>query len=538
MVNKYPFLEINRQIFQSGRIPVGLSKFINIPKRKFPEKFEVRGKNSVLTGYFSCFNKSPDKTTLLKIFEESRWGEFNDIAADFLFIFLNFNKSEVMILTDQSGKFPIFFSTSKDNYFRASPSFQELKNRTGSTSLDAGATLNIIARQMFITEDTVVNEIKKLPPFTILKVNKQMDYSLHSLFNPWKFISEEKEKYDSLKNFTDDFITLLNHIVEEKIQKVGSLKIGSDISSGFDSSLIGYLIKKNYTNPFICFCGISEVTKDDTDADIVELFAKRHDLKVKFINENNLYPFSSKEEVNVAKGSQNPILSSLILNFYRIISKSGVDIEFTGDGGDELYKSQQLEKSLLYSIQEDYFYRVKALKSGLFNILTKTGVEIFMDKHSFIEKDVFHSIISPSAFMLSQDLFELLWETNIWVFEPFMDNRLIEFFRRMPSKDGGENIFTKQEILKTREDIFIKEQFRPKKGQVGQVRLFLEKKSDLAVSILKNSVLGGLGIIKSPEIIDNLKRGNTKKYFEGDAMSFLLALLRLELYLQNNNIKI
>ena len=119
----------------------------------------------------------------------------------------------------------------------------------------------------------------------------------------------------------------------------------------------------------------------------------------------------------------------------------------------------------------------------------------------------------------------------------FIDSRLIEFFRKIPSRKGGENIFTKQEILKFRDDIFIKEQFRPKRGQAGQVRLFLEKKSNLAISILENSVLGSMGIIKSSEIIDSLKGGDTKKYFEGDTMSFLLALLRLELYLQNGQLQ-
>jgi len=419
MTNKYPFLEINRQILQRDRIPTDLSKSINIPERKFPEKFEIKGRNSLLTGYFSGFNKSPNKITLLKIFEESRWGEFKDIVADFLFIFVNFDKNEVIVLTDQSGKFPVYFSISGSDYFLASPSFQEIKNRIENTSLNIAAALDIVARQMFITKDTVVNEIKKLPPFTVLKVNKQMRYSLHPLFNPWKSASERREKYDSLENFTGDFIKLMDQIVEEKILKIDTLNIGSDISSGFDSSLISYLIGKNYAKPFVCFCGISEVTKDDTDADIVKLFAKKHGLDIKFINENNLYPFSSSEELDIAKASQNPLLSSLSLNFYRTISKSGVNIEFTGDGGDELYKSQRLEESLLYSIQEDYFYRVKALKSGLFNILTSTGVEAFMDKQSFIEKDIFHSLVSPSAFMLNQGLFELLWETNVWSFQPF-----------------------------------------------------------------------------------------------------------------------
>jgi len=119
---------------------------------------------------------------------------------------------------------------------------------------------------------------------------------------------------------------------------------------------------------------------------------------------------------------------------------------------------------------------------------------------------------------------------------PFIDPRLVQLARMIPRK--GSKALSKQEIWKTREEIFAPSQFRPKEGPVGHVQLFLDKKQDFIISVLKKSILAQKGWIKASEIIDDMKKGDTHKYLEGDALSFLLATLQLEYFIQQNNIKI
>lgn len=527
-------LVIPKKTFQEGSLSRTITSSLTIPKRVFPPNFEVKNKDFLCTGYFACYNKRMAPETVAKLCQEGRWSFLASLVGDFLIIYCDFTTNEISILTDQTGKFPCFFSLTKGELI-TSTNFETVKNALPSLTLNTTASFDLFARAMTISNETVISEIEQIPPGTLLKINNNFSHNLTSLVDLKTFLGQELSAYTSLTNFANDFLALLKQLVAERIQSIGNLKFGSDISSGFDSSIICYLLK-NYARPFTCYCGISQYTTGDTSPQIVREFAQRHGLQVKFINEDLFYPLSSKNDLGWAARSPNQIAQELMHNFYSQPAKDGCKIEFTGEGADEVYKAYLMDLLSPFPIQEEYFWTVKKVKLGLERLLTEEGIKILLDRRRFQRKRPFWSILSPSAILLNLGLFPICWETGVWPMTPFTDPRLIQFARRVPRRDS--KAILKQEIWKSRQEIFVPSQFRTKQGPVGQVELFLEKKKDFVIAVLEESFLSQKGWVRAPEIISDLKHGDIKKYFEGDTLSFLLALVKLEYFLQQNNVKI
>ena len=133
-------------------------------------------------------------------------------------------------------------------------------------------------------------------------------------------------------------------------------------------------------------------------------------------------------------------------------------------------------------------------------------------------------------------MFPLAWEIGVWPVTPFIDWRIVQFARRIPLE--GSKKPEKQEIWKYHSDIFVSSQFKPKRGYEDLAKLYLIKKPEIVISILENSILGKKGLVKAQEIVGNVQKGNLKKYLEVDEIVYLLYLLRLEYFLQHNNIKV
>lgn len=528
------FLEIPKASFQDGTLPEVLDDGLVLPKRVFPQSFKVKEKDFFCGGYFACYDGTVTIDDLVKACRRDDWKFLSDLVGDFLILYCDFVKSKLFVFTGQGGKFPCFFST-ENGKLVLSPDFETVKDKQSSLTLNVGASLDFISRMTLLTDETVISGIKQVPPGTLLRINKDLSFSLMPLVNLDNFLSQKSHIYTSSEEFSNDFLSLLGQIIAEQLQLVKNLSFGADISSGFDSPLVCYLLKKQTRKAFTCYSGISKYTTSDTDPQIVNEFAHRHALKVKFVNEEHFYPLS-ETDLEWASRLPGQIGYGLMYNFHSQVAADGTKIEFLGEGGDEVYKSASMDLLAQFPIQEEYFWTVKRLKLGLGRVVSKKGIRILLDKVHFQGKKPFFSIIAPSATLVNLELFPVFWETGVWPVTPFTDPRLIQLARRIPRQSS--KILPKQEIWRTRMDIFVPSQFRSKQGPVGHVQLFLEKKQKLVTSVLRGSILAQHGLIQASEIISDVERGNIQKYLEGDTISFLLNTLKLEYFLQHNKVKI
>ncbi len=532
------FLEIPQKSFTDGSLPKIFPKKLVLPQRVFPSRFLVERENYSCGGYFVCYEKVVSNEELALACQARNWQFLVNLAADFLIIYCDYSTNELFVITDQTGKFPCYFSTAGD-FLILSTDFGAVKNALDSATLNIDTAFDYLATglALFPTDETFISEIKQLPPGCLLRIDSSLSFSVESMVDLDGFIARKESPYATLKEFSDDFLILLGQIVKERLDRVGSLRFAADLSSGFDSSLISYLLKGVSKKSFICYCGFCQKTTVDTNPKIVAKFAQKHGLKVKFLNEENHFPFSKIYSLRIAaKEPPKLILEEREHERFDRVAKDGNTILFQGSGGDELYDSHLIEFWAPFPIQQNYFITVGRLKLGINKILTKDGLELLLNRERFARKKFYPLIISESAVGLNLAMFPLAWEIGVWPVTPFIDWRIVQFARRIPLE--GSKKPEKQEIWKYHSDIFVSSQFKPKRGYEDLAKLYLIKKPEIVISILENSILGKKGLVKAQEIVGNVQKGNLKKYLEVDEIVYLLYLLRLEYFLQHNNIKV
>lgn len=532
---RHLFLDLPKTSFKDGTLSKIFKERLKFPRRQFPPHFMIKDKNFFCGGYFVSYSNKLSSQEIAEICKAGNWQSLAESVGDFLIIYCDFVSNELFILTDQTGTFPCYFSAIDDKLIISTDSV-EVKKALSHYQLNVSAAFDYLARSVWVSDTTLISEITQIPPATLLKINSDFSYSLTPLLDLNKFLVRLHEPYVSTEKFVDDFVELLKNLVVARLASIDNLPFAADISSGFDATLICYLLKKLSKKPFTCYSLVSQYTSEDTNPQIVTEFAQKHDLIVKFIDKNHLYPFSSNVDLNwIARGPTQAYKEEFYY-FLSNIAHDGNKIRFTGDGGDEIYWSYRLDSIASFPIQQEYFHAVRKLKSGIDQVLTKDGIEILLDRQRFQKKKPYPLIVSPSVASSNLENFPICWETEVWPITPFADPRLVQLARRAPSQ--YLKISPKQEIWKYRKDIFLESQFKPKGGPYKQAQLFLEKKPNFVISVLQNSLLAQKGWVKASKIVEDVQEGNIQKYFEGDVLSFLINVLQLEYFLQQNNVKV
>lgn len=532
---KHPLLKINKLDFcKSSLLTNSVENNFNLPPNKFPYDFYEINNDYLCAGYFVSYGNNIKPRQIIDYCKNNKWEEIVHISGDFFILYCDFKSKRLCVLTDQTGKFPCYFS-SMGKFLVLSTSFIEVVKSIEFPTLDIGQALDYISRDVFISDRTIINEVCQIPPGVLFEYKHDGSYSLNSVINlNWYKDNFPDAVKPSLVEFSDDFVQQFARLIQARLQAIKNLKFAADLSSGFDSSLVCYLLKKNSKKPFTCYSRIAEAMVGDTDPDLVSKFARKHDLTVKFLRGDHVFPFSTPDYKTWLKFGPSQMSKSELYRYLLELRNDGNAVYFTGEGGDEVLWSNQtaVEMNLKFSLQQEYFYSMWKLKYYIDRILSKKGLEIFLDRKRFGKKKVYPTLLSPSAINSNQGDFAVCWEAGVWPITPFIDPYLVGVAMSM------RQIFAKQEIFKNRLDIFIPEQFREKQGPENQIKRYLTERPKNVTSILKNSRLGEKGWIKAEEIVQDIKNGKVNKYFEGDSMSFLLNVLELEYFLQVNDVKV
>lgn len=509
---------------------------IMMPDFTFPPKIEIHDRDDWCLGYFVSFNKSISPKEIISAFQEKNWSFFNSLVGDFMIIYYENKTKQMFILTDMSGKFPFYFFIN-DSHFLASSDFTTVHSKIPQTSLDLDAVFDFIDWSMYISPKTIIAEIKQLPPMTLLTVNlARGSYILTPLINLNSFLADPFKTYKSAIDFSKDFLSLLSKLTAERIRSIDDLSFAPELSSGFDITLICFLLKELTKRSFVCYSAVAELMKASTDVDIMMEFAKKHRLSAKTIAQDHIFPFSTKEDLERTKRDPLALGGEDVFHFQRELAKDNIKIKFTGDGGDEVYRAHDLDVMGKFPIQETYFNTVRKLKFGADKVLTRKGIDFLLDRNRFARKRVFPQILSPSLVRFNKLSFVAYWENGIWPMQPFADPRLVQLCRGIPLKDS--QVVEKQDIWRHRTDIFTPSQFTEKGGAELQANLFLDRKRGFIIKVLSKSVLAKNGFVRASEIIGDVLKGKVDKYRIWGAHVFLVSILRLEYFLQQNNVKI
>lgn len=537
-MRKHFYFRINWRDLEKISSIESVIKNLHLPKNKFPPRIFVKKKDFFVAGYFVSYNPKVIIKKLVSLCRKKAWEEIAAFNGDFLILYCDMKENKIFVISDQTGKFPCYFSTTAETIV-LSTSFYDVFKSVRSPSLDIGKALEFIYRDIKVTDKTVIREVQLLPPATLGEFKSDGNYEIKTLLEINKFMNTPFKRYSSLEEFGDVFLETLDGLVKERLETLSEINFSAEISSGFDSSLICYLLKKNSPKSFISYCEIAKAATKDTQSNIVKEFARKHDLGVKFVPYDHFFPFSTKDDFEWIRRGPSYIQKSQAYNLFYLMKKNGNLARFTGDGGDEAYWSNEddLNLEFRFPLQKYYFENMALRRYGVDKVLTEKGLNAFFDKERFRQKNLYPLFISHSAVTLQLITFPLYWETEVWPMSPYMDTRLIQIARGIPSK-GEEKRDLKQEIWKGKDDIFTEGQFREKGGTEEQYKRFLTEKKEFAISVLKSSLLGEKGWVKSSETVNDISKGKIQTYYEGEVMGYLINLLELEYFIQQNNVKV
>jgi hypothetical protein len=540
-LNKHLFLNLSRDLLVMAKSTSQIIPHIKIPNRQFPKPVFVYNDKFICVGYFVSFEEEILNDQIFEMCKNGRWNELANKIADFIIISIDCNSHKLNILTSHSGKFPCFYSI-ENNQIVISTSFhlvdETLKNRT----LDIGEAVELVtwSQALYPREETLYKQIRQLPLATLLTVNSDFNVTTEPLL----LIEEILENGRALlfldeKDFIDEFERTIKIIMNDYLRAIDGVEFSTDLSSGLDSSLVTYWLKKLTHRHFVCHSMFSPLIYEDSDPEIVNKFSKIHGLTTKFIDITEQYPFTNLDKIDNAKHDfyvTDYALEkvSYALNYISDSGRKEIAL-FTGHGGDELYYSSALENTLRFGVQQTYFDLSDYSKTWLSSVLTPKGIEILMDKKRFLSKRNYPSPSTYSVSVLGQMYFPLFWESGVWPLTPLDDPRLMNVFRRMPKSLQGKKD-TKLKLCSLMQDVFVKEQFVPKSGP-DKLRLrFLTEKKDLVISVLKKSILGYLGLVKNLELIDKLKKEDSALFTDLAISISLQALTQLEIFLQKSDL--
>jgi len=500
----------------------------SIPRREYPSYFKIDG----WEGYLACHDKNLNFQKLVEVCKEGNKDFLSSLESDYLVFGIDEKQNELNIFNSVSGKFPFYFSAFNDNFI-ASTDFGKVVKTLPNRKLDVDSALDLLFTGYFlyVTDKTFIDGVYKLPPGSLLRVDPNFQMKIEPIIDADEFLENKPLPENNLESFRNDLIKKLDKIVSDLADDVKDFPIATDLSSGFDSLLINFLLKKQKTS-FKSFSFISKEDKGDTLEDVVKRLAQKHDFDLTIFDATNLYPFVNKSDLEWNKNHFFPATHFLPigLDFYKLKREKlgGNYVTFNGHGGDEIYMSNCLHFDLEKIVEDEINWVKEGVKIGIGKLFTKKALDILLDKNRFYRNKIYFSPVSTTA--LQWFLFPIYWQYGNWEISPFNNLSLIKFAMKMP-KISGKRV-KKHQLWQGRTDIFLPEQFEKiKKPFDNHLFQMFDKRREFLIKILKNSVLEKYGLIHTKGMIEAIEKNKSEKYFK-NLLPIFISVIRLEIFFQ------
>lgn len=513
-----------------------------LPKLVFPKMVFESDIEFELSGYFVNYDKTHRQENIFEEIKERGFRGLINSNSEFLLFLFNKKSKILTIASDQFGKFPCYFSV-QNNRLVVSSSFSVLKSciQNRGLSLDLDCLLATVMWDIYTTERTFLNEVRRIPtgcivefPITDLKRN-----IIVPMVDLDSFLENKTTAYQSSTDFASDWLKAITITTQDRLREVGNLKFTCDLSSGFDCTLIAYCLSTITEKKFNCYSKHSTLANDETNIDLMQKFAKTHGLNLKTFNVTKFY--SQTNNLQKSWDTNDPFqFSSTDQDYY--FSKhheNGTRIRFTGDGGDEIYGSGNMDLLARFPIQNSFIGNVSYFKKfGLERFFTKKAMAYALSSKRFNERKIYPLIVSTSAAAVFWFESEHYWKHDLFAMTPFMDTRLIQLARQIPKTITGNKQSKKLSTLKYLPNVFNKEMFQEKAGLDIVFNNFVRNQKKLILFFLDNSIFVKIGWIDKDKIIRMLNDQTSELYNNSQFAIVLQTIIKLEWFIQKNNVQL
>jgi asparagine synthase (glutamine-hydrolysing) len=405
------------------------------------------------------FRSKTDTEVVLNAWVE--WGP--DCVSRFngMFAFAVWDKRDqsLYLVRDRYGIKPLYYASWNQVLLFGSEQKAILAHPEAKKELDKKALLEYFTFQNIFTDRTLLENVKLLPPASILKASlgSSSDFKIHQY---WDYRFREPEGKVDKREYEEELDRLMRQAVSRQL--VSDVELGSYLSGGMDSGTITALASKElpYIKTFTCgfdlssASGIELAFDERTKAEAMSaLFKTEHYEMV--LKSGDMERCMSKlayhiEEPRVGQSYPNYYAAQLASKFVKVV--------LSGAGGDELfggypwrYYRATVCRDFEDYIDQYYVYWQRLLDNSQ---LKKLFAPIWDDVKDVWTRDIFRDVFKthdnelsrPEDYINHSLYFEAkTFLHGLFVIEdklsmahsletrvPFMDNDLVDFAMSCP----------------------------------------------------------------------------------------------------------
>jgi len=530
------------------------------------------------------FKSTSDTETILYGLIKLGQEFINKMNGIFALCFVNLQNNDFLLLRDQFGVKPLYYSHYNNDLFFASEMKALIPHLTTKT-INKRSIINYVNFLWSPGEDTPLEEIRKLLPGHIMtgntdKIDEVKTEKYYQIpFDDSQILEKSEEE------IIDECETYLLNAV--KRQLLSDVPVGFFLSGGLDSSIIVAMAKKLFPEKkFECFTINSEGVEDEgfaNDLGYAKKVAEHLDVNLNIVDGNSdILEYFDKVIYHLDEPQADPA-PIYVYNICKGAREKGIKVLLGGTAGDDLFSGYRRHQALRYenifnkiplfarkaikklaktfSNNKPFFRRITKLVSnidkdasersfGYFDwIDDKTLKSVLLedigyDKHAYFKK--LEKNLPPETSSLNKMLFyelstflvdhnlnytdKLSMAVGVEVRVPFLDKDLVEFSMKIPINLKMKGKETKYILKKVAERYLPKDViYRPKTGFGAPVRKWInEDMTSLIKDYLSEERLRKRGIFDYKELNELLDKNKKGKL---DVSYSIWAMLAIESWL-------
>jgi asparagine synthetase B (glutamine-hydrolysing) len=510
-----------------------------------PAKVFIENKEMAVWGYFSSYRPEISENSLADELKKYGFGRIANSDCDYLLFVWDKQTKKLMVGLDNIMSISCYF-TILDNQIVFSSSFSEIKNTVSYHQpliADLDGLLTYVTNGMHSTERTILDSVKSIPPGSVVDFvfEPGISYQISSCVDIDGFLNSlPKDEFKDEKEFAKALELVLTDAVARRLEKIPQgTHIGCEISSGFDCTLVAYIMAKLIgPENFYCYSFYFPEGYGTESLAVIRKFADKHSLQLRAVELNPKEGYAR----DYFKLWENDDLLQLRADYFgdyiKLLEKYTPRLLFTGQHGDETYSLKELLLTAKYNRQMSYFDNVWWLKKDNQAVLyTQKGLDLLLDRERFNSRGrypVFYSDINLAETALIDQVYRNFGTREV---SPYLDLQVLSVGIRRGSKKK-EIKDEKQLYFRYLDHIFIPEMFIPKRGGTEFALDFPRNQKTLISWVMENSVLAQYGLINPKKIMQMMANKNSPLYKDAFVALAFEYLVRADWYLIKNKISL
>ena len=275
---------------------------------------------------------SSDTEVLFYFLKKTKFSKLEKLRGIFSIVFFDLKNNLVYCARDITGTKPLYYLLNNDGFFFSSEAW--FLYSLSQKKINHVAFNHYINFGFVPTEDTLVQNVKKIKPSSIVKY-----HIINNKLEKLNYFNLEKSKLDKLPDGNTANEIIRNSI---NINLISDVKIGTFLSGGVDSSTVT-LIGKQLNHSIESFTTLFKPEEEYQKFNIDYQYAKKlsDDYNIKLHTTDIDY---AKNDLNdfykIAEYFDEPVSNLNFLNSYwqsKQAKEHGIKVILTGDGADEMF---------------------------------------------------------------------------------------------------------------------------------------------------------------------------------------------------------